>query len=399
MKILVVNTKKNISLKINRYSILLYLLIIMPFIDSISGALYDQIPVGQIYRLIFFIYILLMLSKISKRKFIQVTIPLMIFFIIQGIVGHTYIAKCFQDIIKLFTPIILIVLFEVLIKEKKICAEQIFKLLDCWCICYPLLILVPGIMGIGNNAYADAMSFKGFFYATNEISFILSGLIMYSFWRLKKDANIKSLIILAINCLSIIMMGTKTGYATILVFTVVFILSLRKIKNQKSKIKIFLILGIAIIILGINFQNLISMTKSITERWYYQKQLSYSTTDFLFSMRLRRFSNTWNAFSDGFYFLTGWGFGKELSGIPNMEMDFLDLFFKTGIVGVIYISLFYIRRVLGKIKVNKYGFLVLVWSMLLAFGAGHVLFYGQSGMALAIIYTYVLIISKNNVYK
>lgn len=368
--------------KINEYSLLIFLFWMMPFVDSLSGMLHDRFSIGQIYRILLFFYMIILLVVNSRKRLGQVVIPFLIFLIIQGIVGFADVKKSMQDVIKLFTPILIIQLFEVCIKKGKICGDRILNLVNSWSILYPALILIPAAFGIGGNAYAEAESYKGFFYAVNEISFIMSSLVMFCFWNLKENPGVKKIVILLFNCLCIAIMGTKTGYATIVLFAILYIIfSLNE--NQKKRKKAILVLGIIIVITLPNISRIAAMTASIIERWKGQRQLSYSTIDFLFSMRLRRFGDAWKIFAKDGNFIFGCGFDGSLIG-QNMEMDFLDLMFRTGIFGVIYIILFYVRKVLKQCHRNKFLFFILIWSFALSFGAGHVLFYGQSGMMLAI---------------
>ena len=90
----------------------------------------------------------------------------------------------------------------------------------------------------------------------------------------------------------------------------------------------------------------------------------------------------------------GWGFAGEANGFPNMEMDFLDLLFRTGLVGFCIVCMFYVRKFCDVSKKSLWGALIIIWSIALSFGAGHVLFYGQSGMMLAFNYIYTLNIGE-----
>lgn len=384
---------KKISLtkiKYNDAIIVTSLYAIMPIVDSLSGAFHDSIPIGQFYRSCVFLYILFVLGKYSRLGLKQVLIPFVIFLVAQTIVGPSYASKSIQDVIKLFTPISTVVMFEVLSVRDDKCISIFNKIMDYWSVIYPLLILIPGLLGYGINAYEGTTGFKGFFYAVNEISFIMSSIVMYLFWRLKKSPNLKNALILCINCLTVFLMGTKTGYATVGLFAVIFVLSLFNKNTKKNFLKLIVMIIGAVIVLLLNYQRLINMISSILERWFFQRQLSTSAADFLFSMRLRRLQDSVDTFlSQPYYLFTGWGFGGELSGFPNMEMDFLDLLFRTGILGFVYIVIFYGKRVLKAFRHNRFGFIVLLWSIALSFGAGHVLFYGQSGMALAVNFIWV----------
>lgn len=376
----------NKYIKVNLYSLLFGLLGVMPVVDSVSGAFHESYPIGQIYRIIFFVYILFLLMKNSRNDFLTLVVAFFLFIGIQIVISISggYIAKSIQDTIKLFTPIFMISLFQVLLKKGKIKGKSVFNLLDLWSVIYPLLIIVPSALGLSSTSYGDNVGFKGFFYATNEISFIMSSLVLYRFYRLSKELNSKSLIVLALNVVCLLLMGTKTGYASIAVGSLLFVITVLKTRKSNKKFKAIIILIAVAVVVVLLHNRIIDMTFKIFERWFYQRQLSYSTIDFLFSMRLRRLSNVFATFVDGLYFLFGWGFGAELGGMGNVEMDFIDLLLKTGIVGFLYVFIFYYYKVKSVLKNNSWGALIIIWSFALAFGAGHVLFYGQSGMMLAL---------------
>lgn len=101
---------------------------------------------------------------------------------------------------------------------------------------------------------------------------------------------------------------------------------------------------LVIFMCALGYTKIQNVTASIFERWQYQKGLSHSTVDFLFSMRLRRLEDAISIFVNGFYLLLGWGFAGEANGFPNMEMDFLDLLFRTGLVGFCIVCMFYVRK-------------------------------------------------------
>ena len=370
--------------KISVYQVLIYLYIIMPIIDSISGALHDVYPVGQAYRIVTLAYMVILLGDNSEKEFKRVIVPFLFFMFIQMSISSAYIIKSIQSTLKLFTPIVAIGVFRILLKKKKVSEYDIFKILDIWSIVYPIMILIPGIFGIGINAYDGSIGWKGFFYATNEISFILSSLIMYLFWKFEKNGSIKTLIVLAANCLCIVLMGTKTGYATIALFSLIFILEFLKGGARNKFIKISLLLILFLMLLFLNIDKIVNLASAVFERWFYQRGLSYSTTDFLFSMRLRRLEGALDIYANIRYLLFGWGLGGEMAGFPNMEMDFLDILFRMGIIGLFYVAAFYGREVIRIAPNNVWGLIIVGWSLALSFGAGHVLFYGQSGMMLAI---------------
>ena len=380
------------------YSLLLGLYTLMPLVDSMSGAFHDVYPIGQIYRIVIFIYMFVLLARNSRKEFLHVLIPFMMFIVIQYMISSGYRTKSIQDVVKLFTPIIAINLLKILLNKREINKKSILRVLNVWSIVYPLLIIIPGILGLGENAYAG-IGWKGYFYAVNEISFIMSSLVMYRTWRLYEDLNIRNVLILGMSCFSIAMMGTKTGYATIVVFGVLFVALYLNNANYKKLLRLlaFLVLLLTVAMLG--FEKMKELTAAIFDRWVYQRDVySYSTIDFLTSHRLRRFTKAFSIFFEGkpWYPFIGWGFGGEIAGFPNLEMDFPDLLFRTGFFGLLYVCLFYIRKTLNVCKKNLWGLFIIMWSMALAFGAGHVIFYGQSGMMLALNCTYVMFTERES---
>ena len=372
--------------KINNYNLLLGLLYLMPIVDSISGLFHDIYPVGQIYRIIYFAYMIFLLMGNSRKIARRLMIALFAFLLIQTFVSVSggYVVKSIQDTIKLFTPILMISLFQNLLSKGRIRGESFFHLFEVWSILYPLLIIVPSALGINTYAYNDSVGWKGFFFAINEISFIISSLVIYRFYKLSQEINMRNLGLLGLSVICLIGMGTKTGYASVAVGIIALGIFFLKEKVASKKLRIIGISFLVVIVVFLVRDRVVEMTTSIFERWLYQRQISYSTTDFLFSMRLRRIGTAFSEFLEGFHLLFGWGFGGELAGKPNIEMDFLDLLFRTGLFGCIYVVGFYfqkIKKILGK---SMWSTLIVIWSFALAFGAGYVLFYGQSGMMLAL---------------
>lgn len=369
---------------------------IMPIIDSISGAFHESYPVGQLYRIVFFAYVLFLMTKNTRKDFLALAGAFFLFIGVQIVVSIPggYIVKSIQDTIKLFTPIFMVALFQALLKKEKIKSSEVFNLLDRWSLLYPLLILIPSTLGLSEAAYGEVVGFKGFFYATNEISFIMSSLVIYRFYVFSQELSLKNLTLMALNTVCLLLMGTKTGYASTAVGALLFGVTILKTKSSNKKLKAFGFLMLAVIGVILMWDRIVAMTAGIFERWFYQRQLSYSTTDFLFSMRLRRLKDAFTTFLNGMYLPFGWGFGGELNGMENIEMDFIDLMLETGIVGFVYVLAFYGRKVKNILKSNLWSAVIVLWSFLLSFGAGHVLFYGQSGMMLALNIVYASLISK-----
>lgn len=378
--------KKRVKLKALNQKILL-LIAVMPFIDTLNGMFQAALPIGQLYRMLIFMVLLIEYASFGRKKILNFLVIFLAFCIMQVLVGFSYCKKSISDTFKLFLPILIMLVFKEKLIRKYITQNDIWMLLDFWSWIYPVLIIGPNLLGMGIAAYDGDTGAKGFFYAVNEISFIESSLIMYSTYRLSQRIHWKRIFLLFSNCLCILLMGTKTGYATILMFFMIyFFVSLRKKKMNVFIKNFFFLLLILFGALGGAwiFREQIS---AIFERWLWQRKfVSTSVLDFLLSNRMRRWEGALRTFLNGGYVLFGWGFGGELAGFANMEMDWFDLLFRTGIIGFLSIVSFYSWYFKKYVDKSLFSISIIFWSIILSFGAGHVLFYGQSGMMLAILF-------------
>lgn len=391
--------KQHMKLKLSKQKLLL-MIAAMPFIDTFNGMFHAALPIGQLYRMFLFSFLLLEYASFGRKKFLNFLMAFTVFCTIQILVGFSYCKKSIIDTFKLFLPILMMLVFKEKLIRRYITQDDVLALFDFWSWLYPLLIMVPELLGMGDAAYEGGTGVKGFFYAVNEISFIESSLIMYSIYRLSQQISWERIILLFANCLCVLLMGTKTGYATIVVFVLLyFLVSFRRKKMNVFVKNFFFILLILISALcGIwIFKEQIS---AIWVRWIWQRKfVSTSAMDFLLSNRLRRWEGAFRTFIEGGYVILGWGFGGELAGFANMEMDWFDLLFRTGLIGFSGIAIFYFwyfKKYTCKMLLPMF---IIFWSMVLVFGAGHVLFYGQSGMMLAMLFAVTMKFHTNIINK
>lgn len=390
------------KLNLGKKEIFFLLFLLMPFIDTLSGYFHDVYPIGQVYRILIFAYILYLTKCFSGIKFGYFIWLFCIFLAIQTMIGGLHVKENMQGTVKLFTPIFMIVYFKDSIRKGIIIEKDIYRLFKLLGFLYPILIIIPGVLGISSGAYDATIGWKGFFYATNEISFIACSLVMYSFYNLTLKTNIENIILLLLNITSIIVMGTKTGYATIIIFSFIYLLRPFFKKQKKYYIESIVLLLNAIIVIIIGNKIFSNIVFSIVNRWHIQRTMySHSILDFLTSHRLRRIQNGFDSFlhDKPWYPFCGWGFGGELAGLANIEMDCFDLLFRTGIIGTCFILgfyYFYWKKYCSKCLEST---LIIAWSFAISFGAGHVLFYGQSGMMLALLCSFAMCIKQEKIFK
>lgn len=133
---------------------------------------------------------------------------------------------------------------------------------------------------------------------------------------------------------------------------------------------------------------------SIYERWVWHiDNVNTSPFDFLVSGRTRRLTKAFSVFFSNIkYILFGWGLGLSEYYV-NVEMDFLDLLYGIGSIGFLLITYLYLYFLIKNWRKTYWNKKTIFLIMVLIFFAGHVLFCGQSGMALGVM---VLYMSVNN---
>lgn len=366
--------------------LILCALYIMPFVDSLSGAFHDTYPIGKIYRTALFLFLYFVLANVSAKNFAIMAVSFVTFLVAQIGVCGGFSGALVSDLVKLFLPLVLIDLMWVLLAQEKIEHKNINLLINFWSVAYPILLIIPFLLKVGNSAYEDGVGSKGFFYSTNEISFIFSCLVMFRIWKLFQNLCLMNVLMLGLNAFCILLIGTKTGYITVALFAVIYGLSvLRKHKRFELEVLSFLVLALAFFVLLFS-NKILLLLGDIIGRWQWQKQISLSLSDFLFSMRLRKLDDALAQFDGVITVLFGSGFANRRFEVVNMEMDFLDVLFRTGFLGFFFVISFYGWRMVDFFKKNFWGVMMTLWMLALSFGAGHVLFYGQSGMMLAVMF-------------
>lgn len=374
----------------------LELLVIMPIVDAFAGHFHESLNIGPVYRIIFFAYLLFLLLKYESMKSIVFAIVVLLTCVFQALANTDTAFENIQQTIKLFTPIEMITLYSVR-KSFFFCLQDIRHVLNRWAMLYPISVFVSYVIEGNVSAYfAEEVGVKGFYYATNEISFVFCVILMYETVELALTGKIKNLFFLFVNALCIVLMGTKSGYMTLgicaflYVFNVVKTSVNRKARNKKIAGIVNGLLYIAIFIIALisAWQFIEPMVMEIFDRW--QMLFTYSSTstlDFLSSGRIRRIGqgfNTWLHYK-WWYLYIGWGFGLTDSLRVNTEMDFLDLLFRSGLFGFATVVIYYFTLLRKRIKLDFWNTGILVVSFIMIFFAGHILFYGASGMALGIL--------------
>lgn len=385
--------KKNIN------NIISIFLILSPILDLLTGicihTLKINLTIGIIVRLLFLIFISLVVIFIFKKKNIitpYLIIGLYFIFYILGIIIYKDGIGLFteiQGLIKVFYfPIIFIALYNIK-EEIKISKLTLFTTVFL----YLILILVPTLFGIGYKTYEITKAGTlGFFNSANEVSGIISILTPIIFIVLKEKKNIIFKIIFGlIYLIVILMMGTKTPLLS-LCFTIGALLAYLIIQSiKKKKYKSLIITGIILVI------GTISLILIIPKTNFYKNiktHLDYLEVDnitdvfkdpelidhFIFSQRLSFLSNKSKIYDESNLYNQSFGIGYLRNNKPTklIEMDYFDILYNHGIVGfMIYFGII-MYLIYNKIKFTKtYEGYMLKTSFLLiiilSFFTGHII--------------------------
>ncbi|MCH1960638.1 O-antigen ligase family protein [Romboutsia hominis] len=398
-----------ISLKNNPLyeKLLIFTLGLLPIIDSINGFVMSTtgISIGVIIRL----FILILLFKYTYERnnfqriiyisifiFYFVFVSIYTFFIHQQVGG---MAKELMSLSKLFFILLLIESYRNKIKDYKRGLKLIENIIDLNIILFPLCIIIPTILDVGLDVYSGGIGSKGFFNSNNEVAMALGILFIFSIDNLYKNTNLVNTIKILLIIISTILLSSKIGYAIPIVVTLIYTAkSLFRIKEKGKFLSYIAISFIIVAILLIGKYRYILM--EMYKRQEYLKNISGSLVYVTLGGRNQLLAYMNEAFSNLKYNFIGIIFGigmlneqillgKYLSmPLKLIEMDFFDLFYSYGIVGMLIVYGYFISIMYryGTIKENGFKFTLALIAILTLGGiGGHVFWNAIGGSILAIV--------------
>lgn len=405
---------KKINQFLSNYSekIILIFLFLQPLIDvltAVSLTIFNSsFTVGLATRFLFMIYMLyycFFLSKnCSKSKLIYLILILLYILIdcvnIIYLKGFNALGYELKSTLKSFYfPILLVTLLSFFQDEKrKIDLEKLSKLF----LIYAFFVLVPNLLGIGFESYAVTKSGSiGFFYTANEIGAILS-ILMVSYLGLlfHKKKYIQLIVSIFVILYMLTSIGTKGPLLLFVLLIFYYLIKYLKSLIITKKYKLFTSVTISFLLCFSIFCLFIPKTNfyknikvhleflevdSITDIITNKKILDH----FIFSQRLSFWETTNQIYKDSSLSekILGIGYISNYStdnvSMKMVEMDFVDIFYRHGIVGFILyfysfvgIIIYIIKKVISKKQKNtliEIGMISIMFSIVLAFLTGHVL--------------------------
>lgn len=390
----------------NIEKIFIIFLIMQPIIDVLTAIMLNifniDFTIGIIIRFIFMLFMIYYLFFVNKnndkKKSIIYILFILFYFILYGISmfcindNNQFLFEIKNMVKSFYFPIILVSLLE-LYKSKKNSID--IKLFRNIFILYCLFILIPNVLNVGFDAYEVTKKGNiGLFYTANEVGAIISILMPLFICDILSKKNIYLDIVVSVILLYLLTsIGTKGPLISLVIIVFVYLMKYLKecIKEKKYKPIVFSIITFIIIVsLSLLVMPKTTFYKNIKTHLDFLKvdEVSDLTKPkifdhFIFSSRLKFWNKTNKDYINSNLQSKLLGIGYKKSNMKMVEMDYVDIFYRHGIVGFIiyFSSLIYILYLVIwknkgiKAKDNRYySYLLSIFlALILALFTGHVL--------------------------
>lgn len=271
-----------------------------------------------------------------------------------------------------------------------------------------LNILVK-IIGLGFPMYnAGNIGTKGFFYAGNEISavlLILSGIIAYQIWSMKKN-KILYLGFLLLNIFLGVLISSKTSVLGIVLVFLMIAIDPKKIKLRVNTILTALVSVLVLIPTIIYFTYKLVLNSTVMIRLtYFWNKLDLVT--FIFSSRNIFVEEMWEYYVNDYTVIqkligAGQTFYESKMG-TIVEIDLLDIFFAYGLLGAMAF-VFSILLLVSKayyLKSNpnhpyaRLSYILIIMLTVISLFAGHIYSSGIGGFFIGFVFSLMYYSKKN----
>lgn len=401
--------------------ITMIMLIFTPIIDMLNGMFEIiglSLPFGQVIRMIFLLISLAIIVIMPKNEFKWKFISIISLFYYVAQIGINYIIDNFplnNDIgisMKLCLFICMYCCICCCINQKILCRSDIEKVIKFSMKIIPISIFISSILKISFVSYGDSNSGnKGLFIATNSINIVLIILLIFAlYFYYKKNGKITDILL---NFIALIMIGSKSSFLFLL-FILLVIMFFNSTDRIKTVVSTFIIVSIIIIILNVIFkEEIISILER--QKYFYDNAVKNNTIlTYLLSGRNTFLEVAYNnlindisigkvIFGIGSYdmqYKIGYNLGYGI--LKGIEMDFFDIFFSYGIIGIFASYGVFIYGLKYKIKNKKdrlFINLALVSIFIFSFLGGHTFTEAMPATYMSIVLAFKYCINMEEKYE
>lgn len=390
-------------MRINKHlNVLAIFLSITVVLDSINGfitmyipgALEQLVPIIRILALVYYVYVIFIIgSKRLVRIFFVILIVVTsictrVMFFSSGNISFLNDLIYFSKILYFY---ILTELIIALIEEKLIDLTWLKKIFTINAYLIPLLIIIPTILGISRQTYSGSdFGSSGFFIANNATNIVLIVLSMFLLYQVTTSRKkIVNFIFFSLILAALVLQGSKTSLAIIVIETTYFMFSLilipfiyRRFSLLQLVVNYFAVCFFVVIVIFVivkyNYISalLTSEFSGIIQREQFLIRSSNGLLDAILSGRMTMLRNL------AFFYTTQVSpllkiIGTGVAILPEgmtAEMDLVDLFVRAGILGILLTYGTVLFNLFNKkfVSKNKFAYFLLCISILYSIFAGHV---------------------------
>gem|GEM_PF-3007892 len=395
----------------------------MAVLDTINGFFLNQgteIYLGQLIRFTFLAVLILYLfanftNKIELIVIISYFVSL-IYYVFLFLFNSNIKDLIFDisEISKIYLILFLILTMRIRFRIDFENTKKMYtNLLAMNSYLFPLMLIIPKILNLGEAVYSNGAGYKGLFYANNDLSIILIALFWINIIILTKNyknenegyfikpiSKIDTLVRLFLILISCYLIGAKSVYAfafaAIVYFVLVNIFKL-KILTLTKYLSVFVV--IVLLLISYFKELIISSLNLFIERqsYFFMTRVDegsiYSLFVFLTTDRLLFVKDVLNSFYlntlnnplDIMMPIIGLGKSHYLNNYRLTEMDAVDFIFSYGLILflifwiVVFIDFKKFLSIDNKYSVKKPVILIISIITFFSFTGGHVIFSAMAG--------------------
>lgn len=389
--------------------VIIFLFSILPVVDSLNGILITRgLPsIGTLYKvLVLGVLLVFTMREGSISSPVMISCLCVLVYIVSVIALNVWLfsGKLINaDFpVKLVFNVLTLALIINCVKVGYLTGQSVYTILNINTWLMIIMILVPYALGLGNTIYHGGIGYKAFFYSNNELSVALIILFYFSLYRLARRIDILRLAQLGAIMVCVLLLNTKSGMAACLAGGALFVVEY--LLRKKARFKVLVICAIFLGLYGMK-DFILEQVQGFMDRQNYLYGLyGGSLLDTVLSGRTFFLEKAWAALTTGSAFVFRFLFGNGFCSEVLVEMDFVDIFFYLGFLGVAGLTVFLVYIFAASIKnfrkdgtlVRPFGFLMVIGF---AFLAGHIFFMATSGCYFVLLCSLMLMYSPDDQRK
>ncbi len=381
-----------------------YFIVLLPLIDFITSICTwnnYSFSLGLFLKGLFLVYATIYLLRNAPKKKIFFLMGIyIVVYLTYLYMNHLNLANESINLIKIFYLPTLILFFNYY--ENKNITKRTLTIV---CLFYLLLYIVPFFLGLGHNIseiYPNKELYLSYFYIGNELSNVFIILLPIAFTYLLESHSylLKGVYALFI-IIAMLLMSTKTFYASILMILLYFCMVNRKkvlrfIKKNQIKTLVSCLVILLAIIIYIPKMDLTQNIKTSLEHYEVDSLTDFLTFEnidhVIYSNRLSFLKNVHESYQESSPIEKNFGLGRvKVNNLKNVEIDIFDIFYSIGIIGTIFYLLFFIY-VLKESQIKEIYKFTFVLLLIISCFTGHVLISPFTSTFLALLF----LVSKND---